>query len=141
MINNCIFEIYEMGDWENYEEKKNICKDHYLQKMISISFLTYKASNVKMFSRWSSVSQHCTFMAPLLSRALCCGAWGTSSCFFCGFCLEPAQKRWGFITDRAVRALGIKCSLLNYSGGKSQASTFQLNLKSIREYFNPQFLV
>lgn len=36
-----------MGDWY---EGKNICKNHYLQKkMMSTPFLTYKASNVKMF--------------------------------------------------------------------------------------------
>lgn len=39
-----------MGDWENYEGKKTFVKIIIYKKMASISFLTYKASTVKMFS-------------------------------------------------------------------------------------------
>lgn len=130
MINNCIFRIGEMGG--KIMKEKNICKNHYLQKMISIPFLTYKASNVQMFSCWSSVSPHGTFMPLLLSSALCGRSWRDKQVLLLLALSWANTKQWGFITDRAVRALGIQCSLLNYSGGKSQASTFQLNLKSIR---------
>lgn len=38
-----------MGDWDNYDGKIS-CKSHHLQKNDIHTFLTYKASKVKMFS-------------------------------------------------------------------------------------------
>lgn len=84
-----------MGDWENFEGK-NICKNHYLQKMISTPFLTYKASNVKMFHDYLQ-QVPTTHSYHHRSTESFGPFWeGRSFASVAGFLLSTAQKEWGF---------------------------------------------
>lgn len=120
--------------------KKHICKDHSLQKMKPIPFLTYKANDVKMFSRWSSVSQHCTFLSPLLSRALCCGSWRDKQLLPLLVLSWASTEAVGLFHRQSSRGSGNQVFFTELFRRKEPGINISTKFKKY-SYFNPQFFV
>lgn len=64
-----------MEDWENHEGKTFIKKIIIYKKVTSTLFLTYKASNVKMVSRYLSQADGTTVSSPTGGDTTAAGYW------------------------------------------------------------------
>lgn len=131
MINNCIFRILWNGWLGKLWRKKTFVKIIIYKKWYPRFFLMYKASNIKMFSWLSSRSQYYTFISPWLIRELWAVLWRNKPMILLlVFSWAQHRSNRDFITDKAVTAMRIKYSLLNYTcRKKSQSATFSLIFK------------